>query len=271
MCPISVVIITQNEEANIRECIRSAKLLSQDVVIVDAESTDATLFIAQCEGARVFTKKWETYGAARNFGAQQAHNNWIVALDADERITESLVGQIKQLSFTDPQVVYRFRRHNFLGRKKITFGTLAFEKVSRLYHRSAFAWDLTLVHECLEGAPVKKKIIKGYINHFGLKDMADHRTKATRYAQLCADKYFMAQKKATLVKCILSPFFNATKSYLFAGGFLTGKDGFQLAKNIFYYSWLKYSLLRSRYALEREKINQQLPQMEPVRESIFSS
>ena len=90
MSKISVVIITLNEEKNIIDCIRSAKLLSDDIIVVDSGSVDNTVQLARHEGARVFPIKWQGYGFSRNLGAGKAKHNWIFALDADERISPAL-------------------------------------------------------------------------------------------------------------------------------------------------------------------------------------
>lgn len=273
MTPVTVVIITRNEAANISSCIQSAKLLTQDIVVVDAESSDDTVNLAIAEGARVFTLTWTTYGAARNYGALQAKHNWILGLDADERISLELVSAIERIPFYDSHIVYRFCRKNYMGNQLIHLGTLGFDHVSRLYHRNSFAWDNSPVHECLVGKGLKRKNISGHIHHYGIKHMEDYRQKAAYYAQLCAEKYFINGKKITRAKLVLSPLFNSLKSYLFLGGFLEGRNGFELAKTIAYYSWLKYYLLhlRNKEALKIQKRFAPLSSIEPTTEPVFSS
>lgn len=253
MSPVSVVIITYNEEANIVDCIRSAKLLTNDIVVVDAESNDATVSLAKAEGAKTFIVNWKGYGFARNSGALQAKNNWILAIDADEHIGPDLVASINKIIFDDPHTVYKFSRKNFIGDKRIKLGTLGFERVARLYNRNCCDWDLTLVHECLQGNGLKRKLISGYLIHYGLKDFNDHRQKAELYAQMCAEKYFRAGRKSGFAKCLFSSLFNSVKSYIFQAGFLDGRQGFILAENIACYSWLKYHYLQLRYAQTKDK------------------
>ena len=241
---LSVVIITYNEEHNIVDCIRSAQLVSEDIVVIDARSNDQTAGLAISLGARVFSTDWKGYGFSRNLGAEKAKHDWILALDADERVTDKLASSIRELKFSDTNCIYRFRRKNYLGKKKIQFGTLGFETVKRIYNRRHAQWDLTLVHEKLESAHPSKKIIKGSIEHFGLKNEEDCKSKAVLYAQMSAEKYFIHGKKSNLFKKIGSPFFNATKSYIFQLGFLDGRAGWVSAKTIAYYSWLKYFYLQ---------------------------
>ena len=243
MSSLSVVIITYNEEHNIVECIKSAQLISEDIVVVDACSKDQTAGLAISSGARVFSTDWKGYGFSRNLGAEKAKNDWILALDADERITETLASSIRELKFSDTNCIYRFHRKNYLGEREIQFGTLGFETVKRIYNRKHAQWDLTLVHEKLESVHLKKQI-KGSIEHFGLKDEEDYRSKALLYAQMSAEKFFIQGKKTNLFKRLGSPLFNAAKSYIFQFGFLDGRAGWASARTIAYYSWLKYFYLQ---------------------------
>jgi glycosyltransferase involved in cell wall biosynthesis len=239
MNSLSVVIITYNEEHNIVNCIRSAQLVSDDIIVVDTYSNDRTVSLAVASGARVFPTTWKGYGFSRNLGAMNAKNDWILALDADERITESLAHSISRLNFSAANYIYHFRRENYLGRKKIRFGTLGFETVKRIYNRNHSRWDLTLVHERLESLHPSKKLIRGYIEHFGLKSEEDYKAKAILYAQMSAEKYFTQGKGTNLLKGYVSALFNSAKSYIFLFGFLDGRAGWISAKTIAYYSWLK--------------------------------
>lgn len=242
MSSLSVVIITRNEEHNIVDCIQSAKLVSDDIIVIDACSEDATVrFAIEC-GARVFATDWKSYGASRNLGAQKAKNNWILALDADERISAQLAKSIAKIKFENASCVYKFRRVNYLGNKRFRFGTLGFETVKRIYNRQNTEWDITLVHEKLIGSEAKE-LISGHIDHFGLKNEQAYKARAILYAQMSAEKYFLEGKKKNLLKQLLSPVFNSVKSYIFQFGFLDGRPGWISAKTIAYYSWLKYFYL----------------------------
>lgn len=247
---LSVVIITLNEESNIVDCIRSAKTMSDDIIVVDAGSDDRTAELAKNNGASVFSVDWQGYGASRNFGAKQARHNWIFALDADERITPKLAAAVKLLHFANANTVYKFRRQNYVGTKKISFGTWGFETVKRIYNRNMAEWDLSLIHEKLISGNVHSKYIGGKLKHYGLKNFADYKTKAVLYAQISAEKYFAEGKKIFFLKRIFSPVFNSCKSYIFQFGFLDGRAGFIIAKNTARYSWLKYFYLHQLYSKE---------------------
>lgn len=243
MNAISVVIITRNEAANITDCIRSARLVSDDIVVVDAHSTDGTLALAEAAGAHGFICDWQGYGHARNYGAARTQHDWILALDADEHISADVAAAIRQLSLPPGHFQFRFRRRNFIGAQRIRFGTAGSEKVTRIYNRKYAAWDLSLVHERLVSDHAIRQRIGGYIDHFSAQSLDDHRIKCLHYAQMSAEKYLAEGRRPGWLKRFASPAFNAIKSYVFLLGFLDGRMGWELARIIAYYSWLKYDHL----------------------------
>lgn len=240
MVNLSVVILTKNEQANIVDCITSARLLTEDIIIVDSGSNDATVELATQQGATIITSAWEGYGTCKNKGANKAKYDWILSIDADERLSTELVCSIRELHF-ESNCIYECKRENYLNNKKTRFGTSGYDKVARLYNRRNVSWDLSPVHEKLSGTFTKKKI-KGALIHCN-KTREDYAIQLIHYANLSAKKYFEQQKKATLVKRFLSPLFNSAKSYIFQLGFLDGKTGYTSAVLIAYYTWLKYHYL----------------------------
>lgn len=250
---LSVVIITRNEENNIADCIQSARLISNDIIVVDSGSEDNTISLAEQYGAKVFSITWMGYGHSRNYGAAQAKNNWILALDADERMDQTLALSIRSLRFDNDNCIYRFRRKNYLGKREIRFGALGFETVKRIYHRDHAKWDLTQVHEKLVSPHSKKAIIAGHIRHYGLKNAEDYKAKAVSYALMSAEKYFFQGYETSFLKRMASPLFNSLKSYVFQLGFLDGRLGFTVARTIAYYSWLKYFYLDQMLAENKRK------------------
>lgn len=246
---ISVVIITKNEAHSIVDCINSARLITDDIVVVDSGSFDNTLAVAQQRGAKVITLDWNGYGAAKNNGAELAKYDWIFSLDADERITPQLAASIEKLNLNKAGCVFQFNRTNYIGGKKIRFGTGGFDKVIRLYNKQNVSWDLTAVHEKLIGINTKVKI-KGNLIHYSAKSVSNYNDKITFYAKLSAEKYFAQNRHASFTKRFIAPIFNSFKSYFLQLGFLDGRTGLGLAKTIAYYTWLKYQQL---HLLEQEK------------------
>lgn len=248
---ISVVIIAKNEADNIGDCIRSAKLISNDIIVIDTGSIDQTIMLAKQEAAKVFKCSWEGYGSSKNYGAAQAKNNWIFSLDADERITPDLARSIREINFGKTNRVYKCKRENFFHLKKIRFGAAGNDKVVRLYHKTCIQWDQTTVHEKLAGNYTTRKI-KGSLIHYSIPNLKDYRQKAIDYASLSAHKYFEQNRKAGFTKRFIAPLFNFFKSYFLQLGFLEGSVGFYLAQLTAYYTWLKYHHLHQLYIQEKE-------------------
>ena len=243
MNQLSIVIITRNEENNIANCIRSVQPLSNDIIIVDAGSDDDTIELAKQAGARTFSIEWQGYGYSRNFGAAKAKNDWILALDADERVSTELINAIEQINLAIPENIYRFHRKNYIGNRQIRFGTMGLDKVTRIYNRNHCSWDLSIVHEKLESKTNQRIKLKGYVSHYAFKSLEDYHTKAIQYAEMSAEKYFAEGRKASFIKRFFSPVFNSVKSYVFHLGFLEGRNGISIARTIAYYTWLKYDHL----------------------------
>jgi len=239
---ISVVIITKNEEKNIEACIESASLISSDIIVADTGSNDDTVLLAKQKGATVIQIEWNGYGNARNQAAKEANNNWIFALDADERITPALAKSIEKLALED-DVLYGCKRESFLVDKKIKHGDWGRDKVYRLYNKNKTAWDLAAVHENIIAEGLKKQLIGGSILHYTMDSLETYYSKTINYARLSAEKYYSQNKKATFIKRFISPAFVFLQTYLFRLGFLDGKEGFIIAKYSALYVWSKYDLL----------------------------
>lgn len=243
MCPFSVVIITYNESANIEACISSVRNISNDIIVVDAESQDGTQSVAQKAGARTVTVTWKNYGYSRNTGALVAKNDWILSLDADERLSEEMMAVLKKGLFGDPLQVYGFYRRSFFVDQKIKHGTWGRDKVFRLYHRKYTRWDESPVHEKLLFKGLIKKVLPVSIIHYPVRKEGDLRQKLNRYASLSAQKYRMQQRSSNLLKRMLSPVFVFFHSYFILFGFLDGRAGFFIAKQLAWYTKLKYTNL----------------------------
>ena len=248
MTPISVVIITRNEAAHIADCIASARLVASEVLVVDSGSDDGTPAIARGLGATVLELPWKGYGAARNAGAEAARHDWILSLDADERLTPEAATAIRETTFEDAGIVYRLPRHNHFGERRIHFGSFGFDGVGRLYHRGTVCWNDFPVHERLEGHKAVQRIAAPIL-HFGIGDVEQFEKKKAHYALLGARRYFNEGRSFAGPRQWLAPLFDAARSYLFLLGFLDGRTGLFLAGVIYRSTRLKYSRLAQLRAL----------------------
>jgi glycosyltransferase involved in cell wall biosynthesis len=251
---ITVVIITKNEAMNIVDCILSARKISNSIVVVDSGSTDATVLLARREHVQVACINWKGYGNARNIGAEIADHDWILSLDADERITDELAGDINRLFLSEENVVYGFYRDNYFENRKIRFGEQANDRVFRLYHRRHHRWNLVPVHERLVGEASKHVTLKSKLVHFGIRNTDHYAEKKLEYAALCALKYFQEKKKLAPVFQFISPVFNFAKGYIFQLGFLDLRIGFTVARINAWYTRKKYTKLHALVKAENEPL-----------------
>lgn len=246
MISLSVVIITRNEADNLAACIRTAALVSDDIVVVDSGSLDDTPELALKAGARVVRTAWESYAASRNRGARAARHDWVLSLDADERVTRELASSIRAIRRPDPGAVYGFRRVNFFAGKRIRFGDWGRDKVFRLYNRRQTGWNLVPVHETLVASRDSRRLLEGPLHHFTVRHPDDYRRKARLYALLSARGRIQLDKKpGFLVERTLAPLFNFTVCYFLRLGLLDGKEGWIIARDTAYYTWLKNHLHRA--------------------------
>lgn len=244
MVPVSVVIITKNEAEVIAECIAAAKLITDDIVIIDNYSTDETINIAQAQGCRVYQQNWDGYGANKNKGITLAKYDWVLSVDADEIADLELALSLHSLKFDDSAVVYDIRFKSYFGKKLIRHGNWGRDHHVRLFNRTQVKWAEANVHETLLlPEHIKTERLDGYMHHYSVKDSNECYSKALYYARLSAEKYLGSGKKANVIKLYISPIFSLVKSYVVFLGFLDGREGWEIAKITYKNKWLKYHYL----------------------------
>jgi glycosyltransferase involved in cell wall biosynthesis len=241
--PLSVVIISRNQAQKIKATIASVKSLSDDiVVVVDASTTDGTQSVAGRMGARTFVESWKGYSAQKNFGNAQAKHDWVLSIDDDEVVSETLAESIKQ-SFSqniDFDALDLPFRTVFCG-KQIRFGGWNPESHIRIFNKKHIDWNADMVHEGLTITPNHRVLkLNGYVYHHTVDTLEAFYEKTDRYSQLFADKAIKKGKKAGIIKTYLSPVFRFIREYFFKFGFLDGYYGWVIAKENARYTYLKY-------------------------------
>lgn len=245
MTPISVVIITKNEADSIARCIKACRLISDDIIVIDNDSTDGTASIAFRKGCYVYHEDWDGYGANKNKGIDYAKHDWILSVDADEMPDEELIRGLRNLTLHNREIVYDIGFKSYYGKKPIRFGAWGRDHHIRLFNRQLVRWNEPPVHESLILSPViKVKKLKGHIHHFSVKDNQECYGKTVHYAKLSAEKYFLFGERGSLVKLYLAPAFHFFKNYIIFLGFLDGREGWQIARSIARHTFLKYRLLQ---------------------------
>ncbi len=245
---ISVVIITFNESRCIQACITSLAGITTNIIVVDSGSTDGTQELAVKAGAHVIQQPWLGFGKQKNVGIAAAKYDYILSLDADEQLDETLRTSILTEMKKGLKNVYSIRfRHNYYG-NFIDYGIENPQWKIRLFNRNEFIWDEKEVHESLNipvGYIVQK--LPGRILHYGYVNQQHHAIKTENYATLGAIQLFKKGKKNYWWKIIVSPAFTFLQAYIFKLGFLDGATGFKLAKWNAYTTYLKYKKARDLF------------------------
>jgi glycosyltransferase involved in cell wall biosynthesis len=240
---ISAVIICKNEEENLRDCLESVKW-ADEIVVVDSGSTDATLDIAREYTDKVIHHDWEGYGPQKQFAMEQATCDWLLNVDADERVTLELVDEIKALMAQQSPKCNGYtvpRRTFYLGRW-ITRGGWYPDRKMRLVRSGFGSWGDTAIHENLTvDGPIGN--LKGDLLHFTYKDMADHLQVINEFTTLSAQKMYDEGKRHSLLNILTNPPWKFFRMYLLKLGFLDGIPGFLIATLGSYYVFLKYAKL----------------------------
>lgn len=235
---ISTVIIAQNEEECIAEAILSCIPFSDEIVVVDSGSTDATVQIAENLGCRVLHNPWPGYAAQRNFGADQATHDWIFFVDADEVVDPQLIDALntwKQQPSLDAHAFSAHRIGDFWGRWLDTRP----EAHTRLYDRRIFRIKDVLVHEGpnVGNAPVVR--LPGVIWHYGFRDISDLVIRFNRYTDLDAQQARRNGQKFNVLRLILKPPAKFIQQYLGYGLYRQGIAGLTLSGLWSFYIFLK--------------------------------
>ncbi|MGZ3649593.1 MAG: glycosyltransferase family 2 protein [Bdellovibrionota bacterium] len=242
--PLSVVIITLNEEANIARSVASAAW-AQEVVVVDSGSRDRTREIAAAEGAKVLQHGWEGYGQQKNWALAQTTQPWVLFLDADEEITSELRDEIKAFvtaSGRGFKGAHFPRKTWFLGRW-ILHGGWYPNRLVRLVNREGARWTEPSVHESLEaGGPVFA--LNADLLHYTFRNVGDNVLTNVRFSRLGAAVARQRGERGSLLRILFKPIGKFLETYLWKRGFLDGFPGFVISVNAAHSIFLKYVELR---------------------------
>jgi glycosyltransferase involved in cell wall biosynthesis len=250
MTPLSVIVITKNEAHNIEECLKSVSW-ADDIIIVDAESTDDTVEKAKQYAGKIFIQPWMGFAAAKQFGLTQAKNTWVLWLDADERVMPELALEIQTLVESNPtKAAFTVgRRAYFLGRWIKHSGWYP-GRVARLFNKEKAKFNTASVHE---GLDVQGEIgmLQNDLLHFTDPNIEHYFSKYNRYTTLAANELFKKNKHASLLDLLIRPFWMFLKMYILRLGMLDGVQGFILAVFSSSYVFTKYAKLWEKKFTER--------------------
>jgi glycosyltransferase involved in cell wall biosynthesis len=239
--PLSAVLITRNAAAVLEPCLDSLAF-ADEIVVVDSSSTDATAEIAARKGARVVQKEWLGFGRQKQFAVEQASHDWVLCLDADERVSAQLAASIQSALAAPVSPVYRMaRRNRFLGRW-LSHGEGYPDWSPRLFNRMNARWSDDLVHEKVLFA-VTPGTLEGDLMHDSLDDLATYLERQNRYTTLAARQAFEQGRSAGVFHLLFSPVVRFIKFYLMRLGFLDGLPGLLHISIGCVNSYMKYAKL----------------------------
>ncbi len=248
---LSVVIIAYNEADRIEDALTSARDVADEIIVVDSHSTDNTVEIAESHGAKVIQHPFKDYGDQKNFAKNQAAFDWVLNLDADERVSDQLRGEILKIKEKDdlPFSAYKIKRKTaYLGRW-ITHSGWYPDKKIRIFRKDKSQW-IGRIHERLEVDGEISSELQGDILHHTYRDMTDHINRLNRYSKMQAVDIVKKGKKLLYIRAILLPPVTFLRFYIWKLGFLDGFPGFLIALISSWATSMKY--LKS-IELKREK------------------
>lgn len=227
--PLSVAVITKNEVSRLAACLASVSGLADEVVVLDSGSVDSTVALAESMGAKVLVTDWPGFGVQKNRAVAACRNDWVLCLDADERLSPELAANIRALFAATPEqrpplVAYRFARCNhFLGRY-LRHGEGYPDWSLRLFDRRAARWSEDPVHETVRAdGPVGR--LAGDLIHDSADRLENYLAKQNRYTSLAAQGAPRQAVAGLALRMITSPLLRFVKFYFLRRGFLDGVPG----------------------------------------------
>jgi glycosyltransferase involved in cell wall biosynthesis len=221
--PLSAVLITHDAAAQLDACLASLQF-ADEIVVVDSDSKDGTTAIAEARGARVLQKAWLGFGRQKQFAVDQAANDWVLCIDADERVTPELAASIRRALEAPVAPVYGMaRRNRFLGRW-LRHGEGYPDWSTRLFDRKSARWSDDEVHEKVLYA-VTPGQLEGDLLHDSAEDLGRYLEKQNRYSALAAKQLHAQGRSAGVAQLLFSPLVRFLKFYVLRLGFLDGLPG----------------------------------------------
>jgi len=236
---LTVTVITRNEAANIEGALQSVTW-ADEIVVVDSHSADDTVAIARRYGARVDVHEWVGYSAQRNYAAEIASNDWVFAIDADERVSSALAQEIQKILREGPTANgYRMPRLSFYLGRWIRGTDWYPDYQLRLYDRRVGQFNGKRVHESVELSSGSPGTLRHDLQHYPYRDISDHVTSIDHYTTLAAEEWFAEGRRTSPLEAALHPPAAFLRNFVMRRGFRDGTAGFLISILNSYYVFLK--------------------------------
>ena len=243
---LTVTVITCNEAAHIAAAIDSVAW-ADEILVVDSGSTDGTADIARQKASRVIVRDWPGYSAQKNFAADEASHDWVLSLDADERVTPALAAEIRELLARGPDAKgYRIKRvSRYLGRWIRTTDWYPDYQL-RLYDRRAGRWNGMTIHESFRLSEGDPQLLSSEIEHYAYRDISHHLGKIDAYTTLIAEQWHADGRRTSAAAIALHPPLAFFRNYILRRGITDGTVGLVVSILNSYYVFLKLAKLWER-------------------------
>lgn len=240
---LSVIIIVFNEEANLADCLVSVKGIASEIVVVDSGSTDGTLDIARQAGAKLIQNTdWPGFGPQKNIALDAASCDWVLSLDADERLTEALAQQIRTAMLEEKFDAYEMPRLSYFCGKPVRHCGWYPDHIVRLVRRGTARFSDKLVHESLvPNGPAGR--LSSPLLHYSYRSMEDVARKVRSYSDAGARQLFASGKRTSQAQALIHGGWAFLRTYLFKLGILDGATGCRIAAMNMRASYRKYARL----------------------------
>jgi glycosyltransferase involved in cell wall biosynthesis len=218
---ISPVIITFNSENTIFQTLESLKNF-REIIIYDSKSTDKTVeIIHNFKNVKLFSGEFQGFGKTKNIAINFSSNSWVFSIDSDEFIDEVLVQEIKNLELSNPNIVFKLKRDNYILGKKIRFSGLGNDWLVRIFNKTSHKFKNLAVHEFIETSKNTKIVkMKNSFSHTAVTDISQFLYKIAKYSKLGSPK-----NKISIFHILLKVIFAFFKTYFLKLGFLDGWRG----------------------------------------------
>lgn len=251
--PLSAVVVTFNEAERLPECLQSLSF-ADEILVVDSGSTDETVAIAERFGARVIHQPWLGYGRQKRFAVAQASHEWVLCVDADERLSPELRDSIQAVLGTPSKAkaCRLVRRNRFMGRW-LRHGEGYPDYVVRLFDRRYAQWSEDPVHETVETNDAPVITLHGDLLHYSETDLQAYLVKQNRYTSLQANILHERSERVGILKLLGSPLARFLRFYVVRLGFLDGVPGLVHIAIGCFNSFSKYAKLMELNRLHSRK------------------